>query len=365
LVGAEREMPYNRPPLSKAVLKGGAQMADVLVRSADFWSDEQIDVVVGRRAVEIRRELSTLRLDDGSELPYEHLVLATGSRTRRLAGLPGAFALRTWQDSIAVRERLVPGRRLALIGGGFIGLELAAAATEAGAEVVIIEAAPRLLARALSTVTADFLRSEHERRGVVVHLGTTVHDVEPDHVVLGDGLTVKADTVVVGVGVTPRTELAEAAGLEVGDGIVVDEYLRTSDQRIWAVGDVALHPCSVTRRRLRIESVQNATEQARHAATQIASDTLVPYRSVPWFWTEQFRKKLLIAGVSEPCDGAELRGDPSSGSFSVCRYDAADRLVAVESVDRPKDHIEARKILAGAEGVTRASAADIERSLLA
>jgi len=364
IVGAEPDLPYNRPPLSKSFLKGGGDINDLHVRPASFWTDADVHVIVGNKATNIDRQNRSVTLEDGTVVGYEQLVLATGARTRRLDSLPNGLALRTWQDAISVREHLEPGQRIAVVGGGFIGLELAAAAAVAGAEVAIIEAAPRLLARALSPQTAGYLARRHQEHGVTVHVGRSVHDVGDDHVVLDDGTVVKADAVVVGVGVIPRIELAEQAGLDVGDGVWVDDSLRTSDPRIWAIGDVAWHPCSISGRRLRIESVQNATDQARHVAAQIVSGDLSAYRSVPWFWTEQYGQKILIAGVAEQEHESIVRGDVGARSFSVCRYDG-DRLVAVESVDRMKDHVEARKILAGADPIGRGSVADVDRSLLA
>ncbi len=364
LVGDETHPPYQRPPLSKAYLvEEDAAGVAVHLRPEAFWADKEIDVLGGARASAIDRAARTVALDDGRELPYAQLVLATGSRNRPLPAAEGVLALRTLDDAAALRERLGPGRRLVVVGGGFIGLEVAAAARKLDAEVVVVEALDRVMARIVSPELSAFFQALHEREGVRVLTGRRVERAGATEVVLDGGEVVAADAVVAGVGVVPNAELAAAAGLAVDDGIVVDEQLRTSDPAIWAIGDCARFPCAVSARVHRLESVQNATDQARHVAAAIAGEP-ARYAAVPWFWTDQFGRKLQIAGAAPDGALAVPRGAPGEDGFSICRF-AGDRLVAIESVDRMADHIAARKLLAGpaAAAVTPAQAADLGVSL--
>jgi len=366
MVGAETAPPYNRPPLSKTYLKSDGTVDELFLRADEFWADNGIELRTGVHVTRIDRSERTIMLDDDSLLPYCDLVLATGAEARGLETDRPVLQLRVWEDAVAIRESLREGQRVAIIGGGFIGLELAAAAATAGAKPFIVEAAPRLLERALSRETAEFLRTEHERHGVTVHLGRSVTAVTHDGILLDDGRNLPADVVIVGIGVLPRVGLAIDAGLEVDNGIHVDGRLRTSDPHIWAVGDCSSYTCTATGRRLRVESIQNATDQARYVARAMLGSTTEDYVTVPWFWTEQYGKKLLIAGIAEPNATSVLRGDPATGSFSVCRFNREGRCTAVESIGRPVDHLAARKLLAadGAGIVLSAEhAADVSRPL--
>ncbi|MGY4099383.1 NAD(P)/FAD-dependent oxidoreductase [Nocardia sp. R16R-3T] len=344
VIGAEAHPPYNRPPLSKSYLKGGD---DIAIREHGFWRENSIQLRLGETVVELDTRSRTVRLSGGEVQPYSSLVLATGATARSIPASVPYNVFRSLSDAESIRRQLVPGRRLCLVGGGFIGLELACAARAHGVEVTLIESAPQLLTRAISATMSDYLAAQQELHGVRLALGTAVRSILPGRVLLDSGESIPADAVVVGVGVTPNVDLAAGAGLAVGDGIVVDEFLHTSAPGVYAIGDCALFPCSVSGRAVRLESVQNGTDQSKYLAKGIVAGHFAQsYRSVPWFWTEQYKHKLMIAGCARPEDRTVLRGTPGTDGFSVCRIDAAGALVAVESLDSPRDHIAARRVLA-------------------
>lgn len=356
LVGEEDVLPYQRPPLSKGYLLDAGVRADLTLRSQAFYEDHAVDLVLGDRAVELDREQREVVLTSGRRLPYTHLVLATGARPRRLpvpgAELAGVLTLRRLADAEAVLARLAGVRHVTLIGGGFIGLELASTARALGLGATVIEAGPRLMAGAVSREMSHHLEEEHRYRGVDVRCGRTVKALHGDG--RGNVATVEtqggelalAELVVVGVGVLPNTALAADAGLAVGDGILVDEHLRTSDPAVYAVGDCARFPSPHAGRPLRLVSVQNATDQARCAASAICGDA-EPYTALPWFWSEQYALRLQIAGVTDGHDRTVVVGDPAANRFSVYCF-RAGRLVGVESVNRPAEHLLSRRLLSSA-----------------
>lgn len=371
LLSAEHVEPYDRPPLSKEFLKGSVEAEAICLLPSNIAADKGIDVRLSTEVAEIRRNNRELLLSDGSTTTYDHLVLATGARNRALT-VPGADSsvvyLRSLEEAHDLRRQLTGSSRIVIVGGGFIGLEVAAAAHAAGAHVTVVEFLPRVMARALSEEMAAHFTNEHQRRGVDLLTGVGVTEVLADTegnirgVRLTDESILDADLVVVGVGVSPCTELAESAGLDVFDGVIVDAQLRTSDPLIFAIGDCARFECVVSGRGLRLESIQNAADQARFVADLLAdlartdqagseqvgedhSKGALSYSALPWFWSEQYDSKLQIAGAAPPDAISVVRGDPGSGSFSVCRF-VGGRLVAVESVNRPRDHIAARKLLA-------------------
>lgn len=345
VIGDETSAPYNRPPLSKAYLKS-PEALEVLVRPASFWSEHGVDLRLGSAATAIDRVTREIRVGTVDPVPFDSLVLATGARPRVLPDVRGLPMLRTDSDAQALRTALRPGLQLVLVGAGYIGLELAATATQLDAKVTVVEAAPSLLARTLSRTTASYLQEVHEKAGVRFVLGQAPTAVTHKSVSLPSGETLHGDLVVIGIGVIPNTELALDCRLEVGDGIEVDKFLRTSDPDIYAIGDCASFPCPVTGRRVRLESVQNGTDQARHVARTLLGQTEAGYAAVPCFWTDQHGRKLMIAGVSSPEDRVEVTGSVAEESFSVRRYDAADRLTSVESINAVQDHVRARKALA-------------------
>lgn len=364
LVSAEKEEPYDRPPLSKEYLKKSAERTTLSLLSTRIAEERSIDLRLGQSVSKIHSAQHRVELDGAAQLPYDHLVLATGAHNRPLS-VPGADAsgvcsLRRLDEADRLRGELERAEDVVVVGGGFIGLEVAAAARARGANVTVVEFLPRVMARALSPEMASYFADQHTTRGVCVLTGVGVEailagpDGSAQAVALSDGSQVRADVVVVGVGVLPATDLAAAAGLTTDDGVVVDDQLRTSDPSIYAIGDCARFECRVSMRGLRLESIQNAVDQARFVAARIAKlndDTGAlgqpdaSYAALPWFWTEQYDSKLQIAG-SAPTDAESVvRGDPSTGSFSVCRF-VGDLLVAVESVNQARDHLGARKLLA-------------------
>jgi 3-phenylpropionate/trans-cinnamate dioxygenase ferredoxin reductase subunit len=340
-------LPYARPPLSKAFLKNDATPESIEFRPADFFERESIDFLSGDAAVAIDRASKFVRLQSGLEIPWTNLVLATGAHVRRLPGESRKVTyIRTLNDSLEVREKLRQGGAMLAIGGGFIGLEAAAAARAMGLTVRLIAAEDRLMGRAVSPFISDWFAALHQRHGVHIQLNTMVRAL--DDPALGE-----PDIIVVGIGVIPNTSLAEESGLEVFSGIVTDQYLRTSDPAIFAVGDCALHPNAWAEGLVRLESVQNAADQARVVASTLAGKPRA-YHHVPWFWTEQFEAKLQIAGMPGEIDESEVRGDPESGKFSVYNY-RAGKLRFVESVNQPAAHIGARKELDRAPSILEVS----------
>ncbi|MEU3509504.1 FAD-dependent oxidoreductase [Streptomyces longwoodensis] len=353
LITAEGTLPYERPPLSKAYLKGPEHCSDeqLWLRPATYYARHSIDLVEGT-VREIDPVTCTVRLADGSGYAYGHLVLATGARPRRLdvpgAGLPGVHTLRTAEDAAALRASLATARRVVVVGAGFIGLECAAAAREAGCEVTVVEALDRPLGRVVSAPGAGHFTRLHRRAGTELLFGLGVVALHGDGrrgvtaVELSDGRRLPADLVLVGIGVVPRTELAAAAGLAVQGGISVDARLLTSDARISAIGDCAAFRHERYGSRVRLESVQNAVGHARLVAERLTG-TSRAYDEVPWFWSDQFSTTLQIAGLDTGHDTEVVIGDDPD-AFSVLLF-RGRHLQAVESVNRPADHLAARRLL--------------------
>jgi 3-phenylpropionate/trans-cinnamate dioxygenase ferredoxin reductase subunit len=354
LVCDEPELPYQRPPLSKAFLKD-AQTALQPHRGAVWYAEHGIAVHLGDKALAIDRERKRLVLASGRELAYDRLVLATGARARRLPllaeGVTNLFELRSAADAQRLRERLATAKRLTVLGGGFIGLEVAATARALGLEVDVIESLPRLLSRSVSPELAAHVQASHEAAGVRLRLGASVasFEVEANCVQalrLADGERWPVELLLQCVGAVPDTTLAQRAGLDLANGIVVDACMRTSDPAILAIGDCCNFPEHASGRRLRLESVQNATDQARTAvATLLGREE--PYRALPWFWSEQGGLRLQMAGLMPAAGGTRhRRAGASAASFSIAHYDdASARLVCVESANAPLDHVMSRKLL--------------------
>jgi len=354
LVGEEQHVPYQRPPLSKDYLAGKVGLDRVHLRPQAFYDKSAVALRLGVRAAGIDRARRSVALEDGSELGYERLVLATGASPRRLPvegeGLPGVHYLRRIEDAEAIQAHFRPDSRMVVVGGGYIGLEVAAVARTQGMAVTVLEQEPRLVSRVVGPEVAEFYRREHTRAGVGVRLGARVAAFEGEgrvqRVVCADGTRVDADCVVVGIGIAPNTALAAAAGLETGDGIEVDELGRTSDPSIYAAGDCTRHPNPVYGRRVRLESVHNAMTQARTVAANLAGKH-TPYGELPWFWSDQYDLKLQIAGLSEGYDQSVVRGDPETRSFTVF-YLKDGTLIAADSVNAMQDHLVCRKLAAAA-----------------
>jgi 3-phenylpropionate/trans-cinnamate dioxygenase ferredoxin reductase subunit len=364
LISEERYPPYQRPPLSKHFLAGTLPAERLAFRAADYYASHGVDLRLSSRVTEIDRSACSVRTEQGERIRYSALMLAVGARVRKLsiagADLAGVYYLRTLDDARAIRTALDAAEHVAVIGGGFIGLEVAAVARKLGKQVSVIEVQGRLMPRAVAPVISEFFRAYHGAQGVKVLCSTQVRALHGDGRVrelhCADGNRLPADLVVVGIGVIPNVELARDAGLACGNGVKVDEYTRTSDPNIVAAGDCAEHPNDLLGRRLRLESVQNAVDQAKAAAATLAGRPHA-YRVVPWFWSDQYDLKLQMAGLSEGYDRIALRGDQGAHKFSVF-YFRDGALIAVDSVNRPADHMLARKLLAAHVSLSPEQAAD-------
>ncbi len=370
LIGDEPGLPYQRPPLSKAYLLGAADDDSILLKPAGFFEDDRIELLSDTRVAGIERAERRVRLQSGAAIDYDHLIVATGARNRPLnvpgATLHGVVSIRTLEDTRRLQGLMAGAKSVVVVGGGFIGLEFAAVAAAKGLKVLVVESAPRPLGRALSTEMSRFFTEAHIGWGVDFVFGTGVESIIGSERVTGvrlaNGLSVDADIVVVGIGVLPNQELAAEAGLAVANGIVVDELLTTTDPTISSLGDCAEFdtPFSITGR-VRVESVQNAVDQARNIAARLTGRP-TPYLAVPWFWSDQGPLKLQMAGLAAGHDTAVVRGDRDSGAFSVFCF-AKERLLAVESVNQPADHMAARRLLATGAAITPAQAADADTPL--
>ena len=376
LIGEEHGLPYQRPPLSKAFMAGTQEIEDTALRPAAFYESHRIELVTGAKVTGIDRVGRSVKLASGSSIRFQALVLAVGARNRTLplkgAELDGVCYLRTDTEAVDIRQRLEQARDIVVVGGGFIGLELAATARTLGKSVRVVEVQSRLMPRVVSPILSDFYRDVHTSQGVQVCLGVGIaeivgHQGKVGEVVLSDGTVYPADLVLVGIGVVPNVELARDAGLSISNGIVVDEYLRTEDQSIYAIGDCADHPNPFANPsaggRVRIESVQNAADQAKCVAAAIVGRSET-YRAVPWFWTDQFDVKLQMAGLSQGYDEVVTRGEPDSRKFSAF-YFRNGRLAAVDSVNRPGDHLAGRKLIGAGTKIAPEQAADLSVDLKA
>lgn len=368
LLGDEPGLPYQRPPLSKAYLTGAIAADGLLLRREAFYAANRIELMAGERATGIDRAAGRVRLASGAALAYDHLVLATGARDRPLpvpgADLAGVHRLRTLADADGLRPVLGEVGEAVVVGAGFIGLEFAAVAAKRGIRVRVVELARRPLARAVSPAMSELFHEAHARWGTSFLFSTGVARIVGEGgratgVETADGLTLPADLVVVGIGVVPNAELAAEAALACENGIVVDERLVTADPAISAVGDCCAYPSRhADGARVRLESVQNAVDQAKLVAARLAGRAAGSYAAVPWFWSDQGELKLQIAGLTGGHDTAVTRGDPATGRCSVFCF-AGGRLLGVESVNRPGDHMAGRRLLAAAEpDLTPEQAAD-------
>ena len=364
LINDEAHLPYQRPPLSKAYLKGEGRPDSLMFRPDKFYRDQKVDLIADR-AVSIDRSARRLLLASGVSLDYGHLVLATGARNRLLdihnANLGDVRYLRTLDESEVLRQQIASAQRVVVIGAGFIGLEFAATARAKGLEVDGAELGARVMARAVTAEISDYFQERHTAAGIRIHLGVQATSIESDGtrvtgVSLSDGRHLPADLVVVGVGVLPNVELAGEAGLPVASGIIVNEQLLTSDPDISAIGDCALFASPRFGGSLRLESVQNATDHARCVAARLTGDART-YDGLPWFWSDQGDDKLQIAGLTTGYDRVVVRGDRAQRSFSAFCYKSG-RLVGVESVNRASDHVFGRKILGLNRSIEPEQAAD-------
>ncbi|MBB5161509.1 NAD(P)/FAD-dependent oxidoreductase [Mycobacterium sp. AZCC_0083] len=366
LVGDEPHPPYQRPPLSKAHLTGAAARDTLWLHPSSFYEQHDIELLLGESVRHIDRIEGRVGLDGGALLDYDHLVLALGARNRTLplpgAELDGVVGLRTLAEADDIRNRMGSARHVIVLGGGFIGLEVAATAAKLGLQATVVEISDQLMGRVLSAEMAGYILDAHRSRGLHVELGTSVAAVtgtsgRVSSVTTTDGREFPADLVLVGVGAIPNTGIAEDAGLEVDNGIVVNEYLATDDEQISAVGDCTSCPNPFAGgRRVRLESVHNATAQPRSLAARLVGRP-EPYDSVPWFWSDQADLKLQIAGLGTESNDTVLRGDVDGGRFSIFTFHDGV-LESVESLNRPGDHMAGRRLLALRDGLTPEQAGD-------
>lgn len=362
LADQEDPAPYERPPLSKDLLKAGHPGTASRLRQESFYPDKKIDRIAGTPVTRIRRATREVELWDGARVRYGKLVLATGATAHRLtvpgADLPGVHTLKTWADARAVKAALAPGRRVVVVGAGYIGLEVAAAASELGCAVTVLEFQDRVMSRVTAEPVSRHFEALHRAHGVRFVFGAQVSEFRGtggvQRVVTADGGAYEADAVVVGVGVVPNQRLAEEAGIVCSDGIVVDEHCRTSDPDVYAIGDVSRLVAGSVNRRL--ESVQNAVAQAITAANHVASGAGTR-PEVPWFWTIQHGVRLQTAGLREPGDDVVVRGSAEDGRFSVL-YLREGRLAAIDTVGSLRDFVPAKKLIAAGARLDRSRAAD-------
>lgn len=370
LIGEEAALPYQRPPLSKAYMKGELAEERLYFKPAAWYEDQKIDTVLSVRATEIDRSAQTVSLEHGGSVAYDALIIATGSRPRALpiegADLDGVFDLRDLSDVDRIRPRMISGQKLVIIGAGYIGLEAAAVARQLGLDVTVLEMADRVLARVTSPIMSQFFYDEHTRQGAEIRTGAMVSalrgaDGKISSAVLADGTELDADIVLVGIGILPNVELAEAAGLACSNGILTDRDARTNDPRIFAAGDCAARPLVHYGRKGRLESVHNAIEQGKLAAAAIMGKPR-PAEDCPWFWSDQYDLKLQIAGLSQDYDETVLRGDPEARKFAVF-YLQNGKLIAVDAVNSPPEFLASKKLIMTGAHLAPETLSDTSKSM--
>jgi 3-phenylpropionate/trans-cinnamate dioxygenase ferredoxin reductase subunit len=354
LIADEVHLPYQKPPLSKGFLNGKQTAENLLFRNENYYNEYQIEVLVGEKIEAIQLQSQTVTSAIGKTFEYDYLLLATGARNRELSKeiAPNALYLRSMSDAQQLKRALDVVENVVVVGGGFIGLEVAASAAEAGKQVTVLEVQNRLMARVLPPLLSDLFLKKHQEMGVNVQLNATV-----------SAETLAAfDLVVVGIGVAPNQELAQEAGIECQNGILVNEFQQTSVPNVYAIGDCASHYNRFAGKQCRLESVQNAVDQAKIAAAHICEKTQ-PYDAVPWFWTNQFDLKLQMAGINSDYDSYAFRGDIAANKFSIF-YFKSNQLVAVDSLNRPADHLAARKLIQAGITPTKEQVEDVAIKLI-
>lgn len=365
LVTDEGSLPYQRPHLSKLYLAGALHGQKLLYRPESFYDDKEIAVILNRRVENIDRDNKEVTLEDGKVLKYSRLALTTGARVRRLnipgAEQQGAYYLRTVEDTNRIRIALAEANNVLVIGGGFLGLEIASVATGMNKKVTVLEVQDRIMAGVVAPEISEFYRRVHSTRGVKILTGVQANEIHSEDCRLSavttvDGSSLSADMVLIGVGITPNEELAAAAGLKCDNGICVDEYATTADPDIVAAGDCTNHPNGFLNKNVRLESVHNAVEQAKTAAASLCGKQK-SYRQIPWFWSDQYKYRLQMAGIPGPNDRRIVRGAVAQGSFSVLFF-SKDGLTACHAVNTPDDYVSCRKILENSIRFTPEQAAD-------
>jgi 3-phenylpropionate/trans-cinnamate dioxygenase ferredoxin reductase subunit len=367
MIGDEDYVPYQRPPLSKAFLAGDMTKERLYFKPEKFWPEHDVEMRLGESAASIDREAKSVSLANGEILNYDCLVLATGGRVRELHipghELKGVHYLRSIADVDAIRPAFKEGTRLVIVGGGYIGLEVAAVACKHGLDVTVLETESRVMNRVVATEISLFFQQIHTEEGVKLELGRRVQKIcgngKVESIACADGFTVTADICIIGIGIIPNTEIADAAGLKCSDGIVVDEYCQTSDPDIYAVGDCTKHPNALLGRHLRLESVHNAIEQGKTAAASICGQPAA-YAQVPWFWSDQYDVKLQIAGLTEGYEQFVMRGDPASRSFAAF-YLLDGKVLAVDAINSPREFMLGKKLVAAGAHFAPDELADMNR----
>jgi len=341
LIGEENYLPYQRPALSKGFLAGEIEEKRLYLKSQDYFDKNNIRIIRSCKVVAIDRNNKTILLENQKQLGYEKLVIATGSIVNKLktsSKETDLYYLRTIRDSLKIREKLRSKNKITVIGAGYIGLEIASIATKKNLEVSVLELENRVMGRVVSAEVSDFFQKKHQSEGVEFKFNTSITDIEDrgkqKRIICSDGSFLNTDVVVIGVGIRPNIELAKSSGLKCDNGILVDANGQTSDPHIFAVGDCSNHPNNIFKQRLRLESVQNAVEQAKSIAASIAGSHK-PYQEVPWFWSDQYNIKLQIAGISQDHDHRVIRGYPEEEKFAVF-YQKEKRLIAVDAINSPK-----------------------------
>lgn len=366
LISDESDAPYQKPPLSKGYLQGKQTAQAILFRSANYYNDNEIDLQLGVRVNHIHTNENQIELSDGSKLDYDYLIVATGACNRKLL-FHGKIAekiyyLRNFTDAKVIEEKINPARHIVIIGGGFIGLELAALAIEKEKKVTVIETEDRLMKRVLPQALSKVFYDTHKEHGVEMLLGVSVVDViDGKTIKLNDGTTLETDLVLAGIGVIVETELTENSDISFDDGIVVNGFQQSNIPNVYAIGDCANHYNPFAKKSLRLESVQNAVDQAKVAASHIMGKP-IEYNTVPWFWTNQYHLKLQMAGISFGFEEAIIRQSPKPDRFSVY-YFRKEKLIAVDSLNRPADHLNARKLLAAGISPTKQQVEDFDFKL--
>jgi len=350
LVGEERFFPYQRPALSKGFLSGELGEKTLYLKSEDYFEKKKINVLRNSKVIAIDRSQKTLLLENQKQLGYKQLIIATGSVVNklRITNREDVYYLRTIGDSLRIRKKLKNHKKITIIGAGYIGLEIASIAVKKNLEVNIVELENRVMGRVVSSEVSDFFQKKHQAEGVEFKFNSSVTNIENQgkqkRIICSDGNSFNTDVVVVGVGILPNIELAESSGLICNDGILVNDYGQTSDSDIFAVGDCSNQPNKLFKKRLRLESVSNAVEQARSVAASIAG-IQTGDQEVPWFWSDQYNLKLQIAGISQDHDHRVIRGCLEEEKFAVF-YEKEKRLIAVDAINSPKEFMIGKKWIA-------------------
>ncbi len=361
LISDEKEMPYQKPPLSKGFLQDKQTEDAILFRSVNFYQNNNIDLRLGAKVCKIEPNNCQISLENGEIISYNFLIIATGTSNRKLIIdgklVENVYFLRNLVDAKNIQQKLKESQNIVVIGGGFIGLELAALSIEKGKNVTVIEAQSRLMERVLPAIVSNVFYETHQQNGVRILLQTAIENITTNEVILKNGENIKADLILAGIGVIPETSLASEAGIACENGVLVNEFQQTNFSNIYAIGDCANHFNAFANKNLRLESVQNAVDQAKVAVNHILGKPQ-PYHTVPWFWTNQYHLKLQMAGINSDYDETHFRGDIEGQKFSVFYY-KNQKLVAVDSLNRPADHLAARKLIQNGISPTFEQVADL------